>query len=183
MGSLIRPGLHQRPPLCPACHGKGNLLWDNEMEEANDQPPHMILLDPYFVVYRGRRRRLISGKPPPGLPCERPVSARDWQAYLNRMHEEPSWERAWRYRLMMSHQGFKSIRALAWAIKEDHSRVARVLQILKLPERVLAALRAHADHPHDRAHFTEKRLRQLVRENRPEAEVLREIEQVAQGRL
>ena len=25
------------------------------MEEAADQPPHMILLDPYFVVYRGRR--------------------------------------------------------------------------------------------------------------------------------
>ena len=31
------------------------------MEEAAEQPPHMILLDPYFVVYRGRRRRLISG--------------------------------------------------------------------------------------------------------------------------
>ena len=67
------------------------------------------------------------------------MSARDWQAYLNRMSEEPPWERAWRYRLMMSQQGFKSIRALAWAIREDHSRVARVLQILKLPERVLAA--------------------------------------------
>ncbi len=153
------------------------------MEEANDQPPHMILLDPYFVVYRGRRRKLISGKPPPGLPCERPVSARDWQVYLNRMSEEPPWERAWRYRLMMSHQGFKSIRALAWALKEDHSRVARVLQILKLPERVLAALRAHADHPRVRAHFTEKRLRRLVKKNRAEVEILREIEQVVQGRI
>jgi len=30
------------------------------MEEATEQPPHMILLDPYFVVYRGRRRKLIS---------------------------------------------------------------------------------------------------------------------------
>ncbi len=105
------------------------------MEEASDQPPHVILIDPYFVVYRGRRRKLISGKPPPGLPFERSVSARDWQVYLNWMSEEPPWERAWRYRLMISHQGFKSIRALAWALKEDHSRVARVLQILKLPER------------------------------------------------
>ena len=182
MGSLTRPGLQQRSP-CPVCHGTGNLCWDNEMEEAADQPPHMILLDPYFVVYRGRRRKLISGKPPPGLPCERPVTARDWDAYLNRMSEEPPWERAWRYRLMMSHQGFKSIRSLAWALKEDHSRVARVLQILKLPERVLAALRANAGHPRVRAHFTEKRLRQLVRDKRPEAEILREIEQVAKGRV
>jgi hypothetical protein len=142
----------------------------------------MILLDPYFVVYRGRRRKLISGKPPPGLPCERPVTARDWDAYLNRMSEEPPWERAWRYRLMMSQQGFKSIRALALAIREDHSRVARVLQILKLPESVLAALRVHAGHPRVRAHFTEKRLRELVRQSRPEAMFLREIQQVAQGR-
>lgn len=152
------------------------------MEEASEQPPHMILLDPYFVVYTGRRRKLISGKPPPGHPSERPVTARDWQAYLNRMTEEPPWERAWRYRLMMSHQGFKSIRALAWALKEDHSRVARVLQILKLPESVLAALRTHAGHPHVRAHFTEKRLRQLVKENRPEATILHEIEQIVRGR-
>ena len=114
------------------------------MEEAADQPPHVILVDPYFVVYRGRRHKLISGKPPPGLPCERPVSARDWQAYL--------------------------------------SRVAWVLQILKLPECVLAALRAHAGHPRVRAHFTEKRLRQLVTENPDEATILHEIEQVVQGR-
>ena len=153
------------------------------MEEASERPPYTLMIDNYFAVYRGRRRKLISGKPPPGLPCERPVSARDWQAYLNRMSEEPPWERAWRYRLMMSHQGFKSIRALAWALKEDHSRVARVLQILKLPEPVLAVLRTHAGHPRVRAHFTEKRLRQLVRENQPEAEILREIEQVAQSRL
>ena len=152
------------------------------MEEATDQPPHVILVDPYFVVYTGRRRKLISGEPPPGLPCERPVSARDWQAYMNRMSEEPPWERAWRYRLMMSHQGFKSIRALAWALKEDHSRIARVLQILKLPERVLAALRTHANHPRIRDHFTEKRLRQLVTENPDEATILHEIEQVVQGR-
>jgi hypothetical protein len=110
------------------------------------------------------------------------VTARDWDAYLNRMSEEPPWERAWRYRLMMSQQGFKSIRALALAIREDYSRVARVLQILKLPESVLAALRAHADHPRIRARFTEKRLRQLVKENADEAAILREIDQVAQGR-
>ena len=117
-----------------------------------------------------------------GFPGEGPCSARDWDAYLNRMSEEPPWERAWRYRLMMSHQGFKSIRALAWALKEDHSRVARVLQILKLPEPVLAALRAHADHPRVRARFTEKHLRQMVKQNVGEAAILREIEQVVQGR-
>jgi hypothetical protein len=152
------------------------------MAEASNQPPSVILIDPYFVVYTGRRRKLISGKPPPGHPSERPVTARDWQAYINRMSEEPPWERAWRYRLMMSQQGFKSIRALAWALREDHSRVARVLQILKLPEQVLATLRVHAGHLRIRAHFTEKRLRQLVKENRSETAILREIEQVAQGR-
>ena len=34
------------------------------MEEATEQPPHLILLDPHFLVYRRRRRKLISGQPP-----------------------------------------------------------------------------------------------------------------------
>ena len=40
---------HQRP-----------LPWDPEMEEAAEQPPHLILLDPSFLVYRGRRRNRVS---------------------------------------------------------------------------------------------------------------------------
>jgi hypothetical protein len=32
------------------------------MEEAQDRPPAMILIDKYFSVYRNRRRALISGK-------------------------------------------------------------------------------------------------------------------------
>lgn len=153
------------------------------MEGASERPPSILMIDNYFVIYKRRRRVLISGTAPPGLGGDRPPQARTWQAYLNRMSEEPPWERAWRYRLMMSQQGFKSIRALALAIREDHSRVARVLQILKLPESVLAALRAHADHRGIRAYFTEKRLRQLVKESQPEAAILCEIEHVAQGRL
>ncbi len=56
--SLTRPDLQQSP-----------LIWSLDMEEAAAQPPHMMLLDPYFVVYRGRRRKLISASrlqsPPP----------------------------------------------------------------------------------------------------------------------
>lgn len=39
---------------------QSSLPWDPDLEEATDQPPHMILLDPYLVVYRRRRHRLIS---------------------------------------------------------------------------------------------------------------------------
>jgi hypothetical protein len=82
----------------------------------------------------------------------------------------------------MQEQGSRSIRALARAIGENHSRMAKVLKVLALPERVLAALRAQADHPHVRAHFTEKRLRELVKQDRSETAILRELEQVVQGR-
>ena len=34
------------------------------MEEAQDRPPAMILIDSYFAVYRNRRRTLISGEAP-----------------------------------------------------------------------------------------------------------------------
>ena len=60
--------------------------------------------------------------------------------------------------------------------------MARILKVLELPERVLEALRDHAGDPRLRAHFTEKRLRQLVNENPGEAAILRELEQVIQGR-
>jgi hypothetical protein len=33
------------------------LPWDPDMEEATEQPPHLILLDPFFLVYHKRRRK------------------------------------------------------------------------------------------------------------------------------
>ena len=82
---------------------------------------------------------------------------------------------------MMQEQGSRSVRGLARAIGEDHSRIARNLKVLELPEHVLTVLRTHADHASIRAHFTERRLRQLVRENPSETAILHEIEQVLQN--
>ena len=148
------------------------------MEEAPDRPPAMILIDNYFAVYRNRRRALISGQAPQGVNGDRPMHGREWRAYQNRMNEEPAWERAERYRRMMQENGYRTIRALARAAGEDHSRIARVLKVLELPEGVLAALREHSANARVWAYFTEKRLRQMVTNKRSEAAILREIERV-----
>ena len=79
---------------------------------------------------------------------------------------------------MMQENGYRSIRALARAAGEDHSRIARVLEVLELPEGVLAALRDHSANARVRAHCTEKRLRQMVTNKHSEAAILREIERV-----
>jgi len=94
------------------------------------------------------------------------------------MNEEPPWERAEHYRRLMEEKGCRSIRALARATGEDHSRLARVFKILDLPEAVLAALREHAGDVRVRAHFTEKRLRQFVAKKRSGKAILREIQRV-----
>lgn len=138
----------------------------------------MILIDDYFAVYRNRRRALISGHAPQGTGVGRPMHAREWRAYQNLMSDEPPWEPAQRYQRTMRENGYRSIRALARATGEDHSRLARVLKILELPEGVLAALRKHAGNARVRAYFTEKRLRQMVTKKRSEATMLREIERV-----
>lgn len=151
------------------------------MEEAGERPPFILMIDNYFAIYKKRRRALISGVAPPGLGGSQPPQARAWRVYQNRMNEEPAWERAEHYRRMIQEQGSQSIRALARATGADHSRLARILKVIELPERVLTTLRDHTDHPRLRAHFTEKLLRQLVRQDRPEAAILREIEQVIQG--
>ncbi len=151
------------------------------MEEAPDRPPAMILIDNYFAVYRNRRRALISGEAPQGVKGDRPMHGRAWRAYQNRMAEEPAWERAERYRRLMADNDYRSIRALARATGEDHSRIARVLQVLELPEGVLAALREHSADARVRAHFTEKRLRQMVTKRPRETAILREIQGVIRG--
>jgi len=97
------------------------------------------------------------------------------------MSQEPPWERAERYRQIMQAQGLPSVRALARTIGGDYSRIAKILKVVELPERVLAALRAHADNPRIRGHLTEARLRQFVRERTAEVAILREIEHVAEG--
>ncbi|MFQ5878301.1 MAG: hypothetical protein ACE5JH_11575 [Acidobacteriota bacterium] len=159
------------------------LAWNPEMEEAEDRPPAMILIDNYFAVYRKRRRALISGDAPQGTGAGggRPMHARAWRSYQNLMSKEPACERAERYRRLMEEKGYRSIRALAKAVGEDHSRIARVLKVLDLPERVLDALREHSDVVRVRAHFTEKRLRQMVMKKRGEAAILGEIKRVARA--
>ncbi|MFQ5889155.1 MAG: hypothetical protein ACE5JR_03775 [Gemmatimonadota bacterium] len=138
----------------------------------------MILIDNYFAVYRNRRRALISGEAPQGAGAGRPMQAREWRAYQNLMNGEPPWERAERYRRMMAENGHRSIRALARVTGDDHSRIARVLKVLDLPEGVLAALREHSANARVRGHFTEKRLRQMVAKKRSETAILREIDRV-----
>lgn len=141
----------------------------------------MILIETRFAVYRNRRRALISGQAPQGINGDRPMHGREWRAYQNRMNGAPAWERAERYRPMMQENGYRSIRALARTTGEDHSRIARVLKVLALPERVLAALRDHSAIARVRAYFTEKRLRQMVTNKHSEAAILREIERVIRG--
>lgn len=51
MGSNSRLERHQRP-----------LPWDAEMEEAPEQPPHMVLFIPCLVAHRRHRRRLVNSK-------------------------------------------------------------------------------------------------------------------------
>jgi hypothetical protein len=155
------------------------LAWDPELEEATERPPYMLMIDDYFTVYQRRRRRLVSGKPPAGVNSERPMHMRDWRVCQNRINDEPAWERAERYRQMMRENGYRSIRALARANGEDHSRIARVLKVLHLPEGVLIALRNHSQDVRVRAHFTEKHLRYLATKKRSETAILREIELVS----
>lgn len=167
-------------PLSDPTSNKRPLAWDPEMDEVPDRPPFMLMIDSYFTVYQGRRRAIVTGEAPAGLPAGRPPQARAWRTYRNRMSEEPPWERAERYRRIMEEKGYRSIRALARATGEDHSRLTRVLKVLELPKAVLAALREHAGDVRVWAHFTEKRLRRMAARKLNERTILCEIRRVVQ---
>jgi hypothetical protein len=152
------------------------------MEEAGEEPPYILLSNKYFTIYEHGRRHLLSGQLPPDLASQHGIRVRSWRAYQRRMSQEPPWGRAQRYQLMIAQQGFRSIRALARATGENHSRLAKVLKILELPPGALEALKRNSDSARIRARFTERRLRELVRQDQCEAAILREIKQTIRGR-
>jgi hypothetical protein len=41
------------------------------MDKVPDRPQFMVLIDNYFTVYQGRRRTIVTGKAPDGLPTGR----------------------------------------------------------------------------------------------------------------
>ena len=41
---------------------QSQLAWDPDLEEASVQPPHMILLDPHFMVYHRRTSQRFDAK-------------------------------------------------------------------------------------------------------------------------
>jgi len=132
------------------------------MTEAPEQPLIMPMIDQYFAVFDSRRRAVLSGEAPSGAATTQPPRARAWRTYQNRLSKTPAWEQAEHYRRLMEEGGYQSIRALAEAIGEDHSRIARLLKVLALPAGARAALREHSANVHVRGHLTERRLRQMA---------------------
>jgi hypothetical protein len=48
------------------------------MDEAPDRPPFILMIDSYFSVYQGRRRTIVTGEGPAGLPTGAPPQERTW---------------------------------------------------------------------------------------------------------
>lgn len=134
-----------------------------QVAEEFEEPPTVRTLPvatPFYRRYQHRQVVLELGEKPEVLG-EGSVTERAWhnyQAYLNRVRPLT---RAEFYKRLLERHGCKSIRALSRITGEDHSRIARVLKVLELPEPILDYLRTH-DTPAVVGHFTEHRLRELI---------------------
>lgn len=91
-----------------------------------------------------RRHRVLELSPKPKNLPEGPVDQRAWRQYQSYLSRVRPVARAEFYRRLMERQGLKTTRALARVTGEDHSRVARVLKILELPEPIHKCLRSSA---------------------------------------
>ncbi len=108
-----------------------------------------------------KRHRILELSPKPKDLPEGPIDQRTWHQYQSYLSRVRPVARAEFYKRLMERQGLKTTRAVARVTGEDHSRIARVLKILELPEPVLEYLRTH-DSPVTVGFFTEGRLRELV---------------------
>jgi hypothetical protein len=114
----------------------------------------------YFSRHERRHRILELSPKPEDLP-DGPIDQRAWKQYLSYLNRVRPLARAEFHKRLMERQGLKTTRVMARVTGEDHSRIARVLRILELPEPVLDYLRTH-DSPAVVGFFTESRLRELV---------------------
>ncbi len=121
----------------------------------------------------------MSGKPPEELRQCRIIDSRTWRRYQGLKDREPPWERALRCQARLAQEGL-SIRDLAHSLGVHHSGIARSLELLRLPDEVLQALRRHGADTRGRAHFTEKRLGAALMGHYPQ-DLLAEIEAVIQS--
>jgi hypothetical protein len=89
-----------------------------------------------------RQRRLVLSPKPEDLP-DGPVDQHTWKRYQSYLRRVRPVDRSEFYKRLMERQGLKTTRVVARVTGEDHSRIARVLKILELPEPVLEYLRTH----------------------------------------
>lgn len=113
-----------------------------------------------------RRHRVLELSPKPKSLPEGTVDQRAWRQYQSYLSRVRPVARAEFYKRLMEREGLKTTRAIARVTGEDHSRIARVLKILELPEPVLQYLRSH-DSPAVVGFFTEKKLRELTELGEP----------------
>jgi hypothetical protein len=131
-----------------------------EADESRDAVRTLPVATPFYRRYEHRQAVFELGEKPEVFG-EGSITERAWhnyQVYLNRVRPVT---RAEFYKRLLERHGCQSIRALSRITGEDHSRIARVLKVLELPEPILDYLRNH-DSPAVVGYFTEHRLRELI---------------------
>ncbi len=61
------------------CTPQPRCAMDPDLGDDVERPPYIAHTDEFFLVYRGRRRAMVSGKGPSVIPGDRPIQARVWR--------------------------------------------------------------------------------------------------------
>lgn len=115
---------------------------------------------PFYRRYEHRQAVFELGEKPEVFG-DGSITERTWHNYQSYLNRARPVARAEFYKRLLDRHGCNSIRALSRITGEDHSRIARVLKVLELPEPILDYLRTH-DTPAVVGYFTEHRLRELI---------------------
>ena len=128
-----------------------------------ERPPVRTLraIEDYFVRREHGRRQFMLGGCPDVLKHLDTIDQAAWRQYQTYLKTTTPLERAEFYARKMEIGRYRSIRALARALGDHVSGVARYLKLRELPELIQTWLREHRTPEHVR-YFTEKRLRELL---------------------
>ncbi len=136
----------------------------SQQELSTKHPPGRTLrvAEDYFTRYEHGRKRLVVDEQPDVLRHLETIDQTVWRKYQTFLKRSNPLEKAEFYAQQLSNGRYHSIRALAKALKQDFSSIARHLRLLKLPQPIQEYLREHRT-PEIVRYFTERRLRDLVK--------------------
>jgi len=144
---------------------RGFEVWLPDRSKCSTSAPKTLWeVMPVYTRCYEKRRCLVRGKKPKALADANSITARQWKMYQTHLHRKSPVLTGLRYLKLFEQESVTSYAKAAAIVGVSRIRVYQLVSLVtKLSPRIIDYLVKHNDDPKIRRHFTERRLRPLIK--------------------